>query len=172
MDAMDAIMGRRSIRAFTYDDVPDETVDLLLRAAMAAPSACNQQPWEFIVVRDKGVLGTVPSLQPFSSMLPHAALGIFVCANTTRLAHPKCAPYWVQDCSAATQNILLAAHAIGLGAVWLGAYPSEDVCNGISRLLSLPAGITPFAMIAVGVPAEQKAPSTRYDPARVHIATW
>ena len=172
MDALDAIMGRRSIRAFTDEDVPNDTVELLLRAAMAAPSACNQQPWEFVVVRDKKVLETVPSFQPFSSMLPHAACGIFVCANTRELPHPTCAPYWAQDCSAATQNILLAAHAIGLGAVWLGAYPSEDVCNGISQLLSLPEGITPFAMIAIGVPAEQKPPSSRYDPARVHLGAW
>ena len=172
MDALETIMGRRSIRAFTDEAVPDDTVELLLRAAMAAPSACNQQPWEFVVVRDRKVLETVPTFQPFSSMLPHAACGIFVCANTKGLPNPKCAPFWVQDCSAATQNILLAAHAVGLGAVWLGAYPSEDVCNGISRLLSLPDGITPFAMIAIGVPAEQKPPASRYDPSRVHIDAW
>ena len=172
MEALDALMGRRSIRAYTGQHVTDEQVETLLRAAMAAPSACNQQPWEYVVARNRETLSAVPSFHPFSSMLPNASCGIFVCCNAAALANPKCAPFWVQDCSAATQNILLAAHAMGLGAVWLGAYPNQEICTRIAQLLSLPEGITAFSMVAVGVPAEHKAPSQRFDPRRVHHETW
>lgn len=172
MDALDALMTRSSIRSFTTEDVDDEAVAVLLKAAMAAPSACNQQPWSFVVVRDRAVLDAVPSFHPFARMLFEAPLAVAVCATPSMLPNDVCAPYWEQDCGAATQSLLLAAHALGLGAVWLGAHPSLAIVEGLRGLLNLPPEVIPFALVAVGHPAERKGPSRRYDPSRIHENRW
>ena len=116
MDAMDAILGRRSIRGYTTRKIDPPLIEKLLRAAMAAPSAGNQQPWRFVVIDDRAVLDAIPKLHPYAEMLKAAPLAIAVCGQVEGLKH---ADYWVQDCAAATQNLLVAAHALGLGAVWL-----------------------------------------------------
>jgi nitroreductase len=169
MDAIEAILTRRSIRKYTAEPVSDAVAKDLLEAAMAAPSAGNQQPWHFVIIRDSQILVQIPSVHPYSSMVPQASLAILVCGDQRLEKHSG---YWVQDCAAATQNLLLAAHARGLGAVWLGVYPREDRVAGLRKLLGLPESVTPLALISVGYPAERKPKADRYNPARVHTDGW
>ena len=165
----DPVLSRRSIRKYTAQAVPDELVDRLLRAAMNAPSAGNQQPWRFIVVQDRELLDQVPAIHPYSAMLAKAPLAIVVCGDPGDAKWPE---YWPQDCAAATENILIEAQLLGLGAVWLGVYPLQERMRPLRELFGLPDHVELFAMVAVGFPAEQKPPAERYDPARVHRDRW
>lgn len=167
--SLDWIHARRSIRKFTRETVSDADVAELLAAAMAAPSAGNQQPWHFVVIRDRALLDAIPGFHPHASMAAAAAVGILVCGDPTLEKH---AGYWVQDCAAATENLLLAVAAKGLGAVWCGVHPRPDREAGFTRLLGLPAHIVPFAFVPVGRPDESKPPSRRYNPERVHANRW
>ena len=167
MDAMEAILSRRSIRKYSGEGVGEEDVKAMLEAAMAAPSAANQQPWRFVVIDDRELLDAVPEFHQYARMLKEAPLAILVCTDTA-LQSENVAVMWVQDCSAATENLLLAAHALGLGAVWLGIYPGEERVQGMRELLGLPEEVTPFALVSIGHPAEEKPPAGRYDGSRVH----
>lgn len=167
MDALEAIFTRRSIRAYTSEPVSEEDLKVILEAAMNAPSASNRQPWHFIVVDDRSKLDAIMEVHPYSDMLAQAPLAIVVCGDTK-----VSSSYWQQDCSAATENILLAARALGLGTVWLGVYPREDRVKGISRLFQLPAHVKPLAVIAVGHPAEEKGRVDRWQEEKVHRNRW
>ena len=167
MDALEAIFTRRSIRAYTSEPVSEEDLKAILEAAMNAPSASNRQPWHFIVVDDRSKLDAIMEVHPYSDMLAQAPLAIVVCGDTK-----VSSSYWQQDCSAATENILLAARALGLGTVWLGVYPREDRVRGISRLFQLPAHVKPLAVIAVGHPAEEKGRVDRWQEEKVHRNRW
>ena len=169
MELMEGILTRRSIRKFTDKKVPKEIIDELLKAAMQAPSAGNNQPWEFIVIDDRKLLVKVPEFHPYSKMLKEAPLAILICAHVKT---EKYCDYWVQDCSAATQNLLLAAHAKGLGAVWLGIYPIQERVAGIQELVDLPADIVPLSLIAIGYPAEKKEPADRFKKEKVRYNKW
>lgn len=169
MEALEAILTRRSIRTFADRPVPDDTVTQLLRAAMAAPSARNQQPWEFIVVRDRARLEALAVAQPNAGMVRRAPLAVVVCANLERV---KSEGYWIQDCAAAVQNLLVAAHSLGLGAVWSGTYPREERVANVRTLFALPDGIVPFAVIAIGYAAESIKPADRFEAERVHLDHW
>ncbi|MFA5810739.1 MAG: nitroreductase family protein [bacterium] len=169
MDAYEAILTRRSIRKYTKDAVPAETVEKLLRAAMSAPSAGNEQLWHFVVIDDRKILDEIPKFHPYSKMLHDAPLAIAILGDTSKEKHSG---FWVQDCSAATQNLLLAAHALGLGAVWLGVHPREDIAGGVRKLLDLPPEVIPLAIISIGHPGEQKAAEDRYDASKVHKNRW
>lgn len=167
---MDSIFTRRSIRRYSERPVAEETVTRLLAAAMAAPSAGNQQPWQFIVIRERATLDAITTIHPHSQMLKQAPLAIVVCADHSRSKYPV--DYWVQDCAAATENILLAATGEGLGSCWLGVYPQPERVEALGRLLGLPAGITPVAAIAIGYAAEKPAPVDRFDKTRIHLNKW
>jgi nitroreductase len=169
MEGLETIMTRRSVRAFTEKPVEDGDVETLLRAAMAAPSAGNQQPWRFVVVTDRDTLERMSTTSPFAECLKEAPLAIVVCADQTVEKHVG---FWVQDCSAATQNILLAAHGLGLGGVWLGYYPVRERVGALSSLLGLPDGITPLCVVPIGYPSEDLAPAQRYEEAHVHFGRW
>ena len=169
MEAMEAILSRRSIRRYTDQPVSDETIKELLEAAMSAPSAGNEQPWHFVVIKDREILNAIPNLHPHSGMLKDAPVAILVCGD---LDLQKYEGYWVQDCSAATQNLLVAVQAKGLGGVWLGVYPIEDRVVGIRKMLGMPDNVVPFALLSIGHPAEQKPPGDRYDASRVHNDQW
>ncbi len=136
---------------------------------MSAPSAANQQPWCFVVVRKQEVLDGIPAVHPDAAMTPHASVVIAVCGDLTGLRFPG---YWVQDCSAATENVLPAAHEIGLGAVWMGVHPTEDCVEGIRQLVGLPEHVIPLSLIAVGYPAEFPPAADRFDASRVHDDRW
>ncbi len=141
MDTYETIMTRRSVRKFTSGEVGDDLVEKLLRAAMQAPSANNGQPWHFIVIRDRAILDEIPTFHPFAQMVKQAPLAILVCADTRDARSPD---YWVLDCSAATENLLLAAHALDLGAVWLGIHPRQERMEKIIPLVKLPEGVKPL----------------------------
>jgi nitroreductase len=170
MGILKEIFTRRSIREYTQQAVPDELVQELLAAAMQAPSAGNQQPWHFIIVTERDQLHALADVLPFGKSLQSAPLGIAVCADLKSARYPD---YWVQDCSAATQNLLLAAHALGLGAVWLGVFPLEERVAGVKQILGLPGQVVPLCIVALGYPAtRQEPPVRRYDETRLHHNHW
>lgn len=166
---MNSIFKRRSIRKYTSEKVSEDTVKELLKAGMSAPSAANEQPWEFIVIRDREILKEIIDVHGYAAMLKEADVAIAVCGNINR---DKVGGFWVQDCSAATENILIEAQELGLGAVWLGVYPLEERVNPIKKILKLPESITPLSIISIGYPAEHKAESNYYDESRIHYNNW
>lgn len=168
-DVLETILTRRSVRRFSDTPVGEADVERLLRAAMAAPSAGNQQVWRFVVIRDRDVLGKLADASPYASMLPAAPLAIVVCAETGTEKHPG---FWVQDCSAATQNILLAAHELGLGAVWLGFHPVQERVDRAAEALGLPEGISPMSVIPIGHPREDLPLVDRFNATFVHRDRW
>lgn len=170
-DTLNFLFGRRSIRAYAPGEVPEADVQLLLEAAMAAPSAVAKDPWRFVVVRDQRRREELARELPNGQMLPRAALGIVVCGDLAQ-AHDRQLSYLLQDCAAAIENLLLAAHALGYGACWLGVHPRENRVQHVSRVLGLPAGVLPVSIIAVGRPGEQKEARTRFNPAFVHQEHW
>jgi nitroreductase len=169
MDALTAIFTRRSIRKYTGQPVSEDTVTTLLRAAMSAPSARNEQPWEFVVIRDKNTLKQVVAFHPFATHVPDAQVAIVVLGDTRLEGHPG---LWALDCANAAMNILLAAHSMGLGAVWTTLYPYEDRMAGAKKLLHIPDKVIPLAIIPIGHPAEKKGREDRFNPARVHKERW
>lgn len=166
---MKEIFERRSIRKYTCKPVSDKNIEELLKAAMASPSAGNQQPWEFIVIKDKKILNEITKFHPYSKCLSEAPLAIAVCADLKKETHKG---YWVQDCAAATENILIEAQYLGLGAVWLGIYPREDRVKGLKKILNLPEEVIPLSLVSIGHPAEKKESSNRYKESRIHINKW
>jgi len=169
MDTMEAILSRRSIRQYTSKPISPELIKEIVHAAMCAPSAGNERPWHFIVLTDRALLDEIPKFHPYSAMLKQAHVAILVCGDATIEKHKG---YWVLDCAAATENLLLAVHAKGLGAVWCGVYPTEDRVENLKKLLKLPVHITPFSLIPIGFPAEQKQILDRFDATRVHENRW
>jgi nitroreductase len=169
MDTLTAIHTRRSIRQYRKDPVPDDILEQVLRAAMAAPSARNGQPWHLVVIRDPDLLSQVPSFHPNGAMAAEAPLAILVCGDIRLEGSPG---YWSIDCAAATQNLLLAAHDLGLGAVWTGVYPREERIAGFRQLLDLPEEVIPHTLVPLGYPAETPISTDRYAPQRVHYDGW
>ena len=169
MDTIEAIHTRRSIREYHDKPIPDDMVTEILKAAMAAPSAGNQQPWEFVVITDKRILDKIPSINPFAKMAPNAPVGILVCGDFKAERFPG---NWVLDCAAATQNMLLCAHALGLGAVWTGIYPEEERMSGFIELLQIPEHVIPHTLVVFGYPIQQPGPQDRFKPERIHKNSW
>jgi nitroreductase len=169
MDAVQTILTRRSCRKFLNKEVEQEKIDIILKAAMQAPSAGNEQAWRFIVVTDKKLLQEIPKVSPYAQMAKEASLAIIICGDPSLEKFPG---FWVQDCSAATQNILLAAHALGLGAVWTASYPMMDRVEGIRHLFNIPDTIIPFAIVPIGYPAQELPVELRYKKERIRKNKW
>jgi nitroreductase len=163
---IDTILSRRSIRSFTNQMVEPESITLLLQAAMSAPSACNSQPWEFIVVTLPDRMDQIRDKFLFARY--NAPMAIVVCGNIEIANNSAARDHWVLDCSAATENILIAAAGMGLGAVWIGVYPYQSRIKILSDLLSIPKNVTPLCMVYIGYSAEQKEPRANYDERRVY----
>lgn len=153
MDTYDVIKTRRSIRSYDDRDVPETLIENVIGAAMLAPSAGNQQSWHFIVVRDREKLDAVPSFHPYCKMIRQVSVAIVVCGDPVGKDWPD---FWVQDCSAATLNLLLAARAEGLGTVWTGVYPVEDRMKGCRETFAIPGHIIPFAIVPIGWPKKDR----------------
>jgi len=171
MDAMEAILSRRSIRKYRSEPVPREVIDELLIAAMSAPSAGNEQPWHFVVIDDREVLNKIPQFHPDSERSLSPPVAILVCGNLNEERF-KGMGFWVLDCSASTINLLTAVHAKGLGAVWSPVYPDEERITDIRKLLGIPEHVVPFSLIPIGYPAEKKPPANRYDASKIHRNHW
>jgi len=165
-DMLDMIKKRRSIRKYTGQVVTDEQIRQLLEAAMAAPSASNIQSWEFVVVRNPDLKRQLAQTHTWSHMAADAA-AVFVVCGDERASH-----HWVADASAATQNLLLAATALGLGAVWVGIYPGADREARVRQALAIPEEIRVLCLVPVGHPAESKPPRTQYEDSKVHYERW
>ena len=164
---LDNIATRTSIRDYEARPVEQAKVDKMLRAAMAAPTAMNKQPWHFVVVSQRSVLDALSGANPYAKMLKKAPLAIVVCGDTEKMIEGGGRDFWIQDASAATENLLLAAHAMGLGAVWTGAYPSEERSNSIKKVLSLPDNLIPLNMVVIGYPAEHPQPKDKFKEANI-----
>ncbi len=167
MEFSEVLFKRRSIRKYEDRDVSEDKMKKLIRAGKSAPSANNKQPWHFVVIRSEETRRKIMDIHPYSSMLAEAPAAISVCGNID-----KSESYWVQDCSAATQNILLMAENLGLGAVWLGLHPRRERREEVADMLDLPENIRPLNIIAVGHPAESSHRVDRYDPDKVHYENW
>ena len=165
------IMTRTSIRQFTNQPIANDTLDLLVKAGMAAPSAMNAQPWAFVVVTDREVLDSLNAVKPWFN-LKTATAAIIVCGNLAQTKEGPEQAYWVQDCSAATENILLAAHGLGLGAVWCGVYPNPENVEGVSRVLGIPENVIPLNVITMGYPAENPEPKDKFKTENIHYQKW
>jgi len=168
MEALKAIMSRRSIRKYTGAKIPDGDIKVLLEAAMNAPSAHNNKPWHFIVVDDREALDKIPGYHPYSKMLEQASHAIVVLADNKL----QDTDFWIHDCAAATENMLIAAHAMRYGAVWLGVHPNEALIKGTKELFEIPDNVTPLGIVSLGVTTVVKPPRNNYDEDRVHSNKW
>ena len=169
MDTLEAIRTRRSIRKYQDKAVPEDLIRQVLAAAMSAPSANNAQPWQFVVISDRELLAEIPRINPYAKMAGRAPVAILVCGD---LGLEKSSGYWVVDCAAAVQNMLLAAHALGLGAVWTGVYPRDQRIEDLRRLVDVPQGVVPHSLVVLGYPAEHPRSEDRYHAERIHQNRW
>lgn len=167
---MKEIFSRRSIRK--YKDLPVDEAHLqqMLRAAMYAPSAGNEKPWHFIIVKDRSKLDQITEFHPHTQMLKEAPLAIIACADISDVKYDGA--FWIQDIAACIQNLLLQGEALGLGTCWCGVYPKEELVSNVKKLANLPEHIVPVAVIAVGHPAEEREVKERYNIDRVHNEVW
>lgn len=168
---LENIHARKSVRQFTSEDVTADQIEIMLKAAMAAPSAVNQQPWRFVVVTSRERLDRLSEGLPYAKMLKQATLAIVVCGETT-WRNGQENPYWSQDCSAATQNLLLAAEALGLGAVWTAVYPDGDRVEWVTTTLEIPEGVLPLCVVPIGHPAGDVQPRDKWKPDNIHYDKW
>lgn len=169
MDVLEAISTRRSIRSYTGELISDENLKSILSAGFQAPSAHNAEPREFIVLRDEEILKKIPTFHPYTKMLPKAGCGILVCGNKEKQEETG---FLVLDSGASMQNMLLAAHGLGLGAVWCGIYPIPELIEPISELLGLPEHIIPISIMVVGTKDKETNPIDRYNQDNIHYDKW
>lgn len=162
------ILERTSVRRFSDRKITESETEAILRAAMSAPSGVNRQPWEFVVVEDKTLLSALADALPYAKMAASAPLVIIVCGNRERFLDGDDSTLWVQDLSAATENLLLAAHALGLGGVWTCLYPHNDRMEAVSEILNLPSEWVPFNLVPVGQPLTNHPPMDKWHPERIH----
>ncbi len=165
-DALENIFSRKSVRKFLAQPVEEEKVQLLLKAGMSGPSGKDTRPWEFIVVDSRMILDSLAAALPYAKMLKDAPMAIIVCGDTTKSS------YWYLDCSAAAENILLAAEALGLGGVWTAAYPYEDRMQAVKKYTGIPDHISSLCVIPVGYPAGPQNPKDKWDASRIHRNQW
>jgi len=160
---LETIFRRKSVRKYRPGGVNSETLSLLVRAGMAAPSAKNLQPWKFVIVTDEGLKAEMAEKLPYAKMLAQAPAAIVVCGDLKKSSGSPCEAYWVQDCSAATQNILLAAESLGLGAVWTAAHPYPDRVKIVVAALALPSNLIPLCVIPLGYPEKEEAGKNKWN---------
>ena len=166
---LDNIFSRKSVRSYTEQPASPQTVEVLLKAAMAAPSGMNAQPWRFVVVREQAIKDKLAI--GFNKMIAKAPVAIVICGITTNKLGVH-NPNWTADCAAATENLLLAAEALGLGAVWTACYPYDDRMNPTIEVLGLPDNVKPYCIVPVGYPAGHEKPKDKWKPENVHYDKW
>ena len=166
MELKEVLLKRRSVRKFTEELISDEMIGELLHAAMSGPSACNKKPWDFYVITNPQKLEELKASSMFTKM--SSTLAVVVCGDLSRALPLKMAEYWIQDCSAATENILLRATDLGLGAVWCGIYPQKKAIEKVQKILEIPKTQIPLNLIFIGHPAEEPEARDQYEEKRVH----
>ena len=171
-DTLKTIFARKSVRSYRSEPVPEEKIQMLVRAGMAAPTAVDKRPWEFVVVTDRAVLKQLADALPYAKMADRAAAAIVVGGDVRKQWGGIESDYWIMDCSAATQNILLAAESMGLGAVWTAVYPEDSRVRAVRQILGIPPHIVPLNVIPVGVPAGREKAKDKYDPKQIHWNKW
>ena len=169
---LQTIMTRTSVRAFLDRTVSDETIELLLKAVMAAPSAKNSQPWAFVVIKNRALLEKLGASLPNAKMTATAPAAVVICGDLNKALPGEAREYWIQDAAAATENFLLAAHALGLGAVWTGVHPISERIMILKNALRLPENVEPFCLIPFGWPAESGTIKDKWDASIVHQDIW
>jgi nitroreductase len=170
-DILNVIHNRKSVRSFTGKSVTDEELDVLLKAAMAAPSAVNCQPWEFITITNREILDALGDALPYAKMIYKAGAAIIVCGVPAN-AHKHMIEYAVIDPALASENLLLAAEAIGLGAIWTAAYPYPDRMESVKKILCIPDDIIPLNVIPIGHPTGEDLPKNKYNKGKIHLEKW
>ncbi|HQO38091.1 MAG TPA: nitroreductase family protein [Candidatus Omnitrophota bacterium] len=171
-DALSVIHSRKSVRHYTGEPATRNEIVTLIKAGMAAPSAVNKQPWQFIAVTDPATLSKLAEKLPYTKMIVKAGACIVVCGDMSKALSGVERDFWVQDCSAASQNILLAAESMGLGAVWSGMYPLQERVEHVRAVLGLPDTVIPLNVIAVGHPAGVEKPQNKFNEANIHWEKW
>lgn len=169
MNFINTIIERRSIRKYKPEKIGKDKIYEIIRAAMYAPSAVNKQPWHFIVIDDKGLMNKIMKIHPNAGALETASHAVLICGDE-KLQHDK--NYWIADCGATTENLLLAAKSLDLGSCWIGVYPREHRIDAFKKLFNLPAHIMPFALISLGYPDEEKKIPERFRPERIYLNSW
>ena len=169
---LETIFNRKSVRSFTGESVSKEQLEELIHAGMAAPSARNVQPWAFISITDRELLNQLGNGLPYAKMLYHASAAIVVCGLPERAGGDSPEGYWVQDCSAATQNILLAAESLGLGAVWTGVHPRDDRIRVVREILNIPEKVIPLNVIPIGYPDGKDKPKNKFRKENIFWNRW
>jgi nitroreductase len=169
---IETIHERKSVRSYTDKKVTQEQLETIVKAGMAAPTAVNKQPWAFIIIDNRETLDELGEVLPYAKMIKNAPAAIVVCGDMTKALEGQSQQFWVQDCSAATQNILLAVESMGLGAVWTAAYPSEERIKSVTDILELPEHIVPLNVIPVGYPVGTEKPKDKWKPENLHWQKW
>lgn len=169
MDALEAILTRRSIRKYINKPIPDDILKQLLTTAVSAPSAGNQQPWHFIIINEKKILNDIANFHPHAKFLKDAPIAILVCGDLNLETFKG---YWMIDCAAATENILIAIRALGLGGCWIGIYPREERMNSIKKIFNLSENIIPFSLISIGYTKQKQKKVNRSKSIREHYNKW
>lgn len=164
--ALDNILARKSVRAYMDKEVEAEKIMALMKAGMAAPSGKNMRPWEFVVIKERSTLDSLAAVLPYAKMLAEAPMAIIVCGDPARSS------YWYLDCSAATENILLAAESMGLGAVWTAAYPYEERMKEVRKYAGIPSNLFPLCVVPVGYPKGEQPPMNKFDETRIHYERY
>lgn len=171
-ETIKTIMNRKSVRAYKDEPISKEKLELIVKAGMAAPTAVDKRPWEFIVITDKAMLKKLSDVLPYAKMTEKAAAAIIVAGDLDRQNGGRESDYWVMDCSAATENILLAVESLGLGAVWTAVYPNKDRLDPVRKLLKIPSTIVPLNVIPIGVPTGAEKPKDKWNPKQLHWNGW
>jgi len=171
-DTLKTIFSRKSIRSYKEEPVSKDKLEMLIKAGMAAPTAVDKRPWEFIVITDRKVLNQLADALPYAKMASSAAAAIIVGGDVRKQWGGMESDYWIMDCSAATENILLAAESMGLGAVWTAIYPEDSRIRAVRQILGIPPHIVPLNLVPVGVPAGREKAKDKYDPKQIHWNKW
>jgi len=171
-DTLKTIFNRKSVRSYTDGAVSEKQLMTLIKAGMSAPTAVDKRPWDFIVITDKAVLLKLAAALPYAKMANQASAAIIVTGDLNRQYGGKDSSFWMLDCSAASENILLAAESMGLGAVWTAVFPDQDRIQGVRKILGIPENIVPLNFIPVGVPVGNEKPKDKFDPKQIHRNTW
>ncbi len=169
---LEIIHQRKSVRNYTDQQVSKEQLQTLVKAGMAAPTAVNKQPWAFIAINDREILDQLGDVLPYAKMLKQATAAIVVCGDLDKTLPGEGQQFWIQDCSAATENVLLAAESIDLGAVWTAAYPNSERIRSVKDILNLPSKIIPLNVIAIGYPSGKDKPKDKWKPENLHWQKW